>query len=287
MKAFNVSRGAIIIGCPGTSNNFLPGVNPDINNVKKFLQSDKGGSWNTDEIILLDNPSEQRVNQVIANTKKDYLLIYFSGHGYTDLRKRRMISLKDNSIPDTNLLNDSPRQLVIIDACRNFVSSGIGGLDIQAEGSDNFESFSTYDFFSEQIMLSPYGKIIVHSTQSGYSSYDTRDGGVFTTNLLKVSTRMISEFEYQPCNIQTLLKFVPQFISSSGFKQSPMIAYTTGNLSVPFALTISEFEKQQRALPNNSKPESINSNFENFVNAALLTLALVCVVGAIASGSKS
>lgn len=283
MKVFNISRGAIIIGCPGPSNNFLPGVNPDINNIKKFLLSDKGGSWNTDEIVLLDNPTEQRVNQVIANTKKDYLLIYFSGHGYTDLRKRRMISLKDSSIPDTNLLNDSPRQLVIIDACRNFVSAGIGGLNIQPEGSNNFESFSTYDFFSEQIMLSPYGKIIVHSTQSGYSSYDTRDGGVFTTNLLKVSTSMISELEYQPCNIQTLLKFVPQFISSSGFKQSPMIAYSNGNLSVPFALTISEFEKELRAHANNSKPVAISNSFENFVNAALLTLAFVCVVGAIAS----
>lgn len=283
MKTLNVSRKALLIGCPGKIGNLLPGVNHDLKNVRQYLLSDKGGSWNPHEIEVLNNPTEVRLNQAIAGAKDDYLFVYFSGHGYTDAHKRRMISLNDRSIPDVNLLNESPRQLVIIDACRNFISSGIGSLNTQPDTANHFESFSTYELFSEQIMLSPPGKIIVHSTQSGYSSYDTRSGGVFTNNLLKVSARMTSDFDYCPCGIQTILKYVPEFINNAGYQQTPVLAYSEGNLSVPFALTMSHFEKESNHFNKSLETNRNGMNFESLVNAALVTLAVVCVVGAISS----
>lgn len=283
MKTLNVSRKALLIGCPGGTENFLPGVSHDLVNVKQFLLSDKGGSWNPEEITLLNNPTEHLLNQVIANASADYLFVYFSGHGYTDSHQRRMISLNDRSIPDVNLLNHSPRQLIIIDACRNLVSGGIGSLNAQHDNVDHFDSFSSYELFSEQIMLSPHGKVIVHSTQLGYSSYDTRSGGVFTNNLIKVSASLTSEFDYYPCRIQTVLKFVPQFISKTGYKQVPVVAYSKGDLSVPFALTMSQVERESSLSSQKLKTAKTGISFESFINAALVTLAVACVVGAISS----
>ena len=58
----------------------------------------------------------------------DYNFIYFSGHGYTSHDYKRMLALRDNNIEDLFFINDSPRQLIVVDSCRNYVSPGISGI---------------------------------------------------------------------------------------------------------------------------------------------------------------
>lgn len=238
MNYFNtVTRKAILIGSPGNNGNFLEGVGSDIKNMRRFLESTKGGRWKPNEIVDLYNPSLNDVATILKSINQDYNFIYFSGHGYTELTTgKRMIKLRDYSIPDTSLLCRSPKQLVIVDACRNFSSPGLSGIPQFEDEVDHFEGSSTYELFSEYIVHSPQGKLIVHATQPGKYSYDSPSGGYFTQALLYVATRIRADAEYAPCTINGLLHHLPKLLQRNKNSQVPTIAYREGTLTVPFAL---------------------------------------------------
>jgi Caspase domain len=238
MNYFNtITRKAVLIGSPGNPGSFLKGVRHDIKNMRRFLQSTKGGQWKSNEIVELYNPSLNDVAAILVGINQDYSLIYFSGHGYTELATRnRMVKLRDYSIQDTSLLCRSPKQLVIVDACRSFSAPGLSGIPQFEDDVDHFEGISTYELFSEYIAYSPQGKLIVHATQPGRFSYDSPSGGYFTQALLQVSTRMRADVEYAPCAISSVLHHVPKLLHRNNNPQVPTIAYSEGMLTVPFAL---------------------------------------------------
>lgn len=269
-----ITRKAILIGAPGSRTSYLRGVEKDLVRMSRFLQSNKGGAWKSHEIVVLDNPFAADVLSRIETTLADYVVVYFSGHGFTDRNSRaRMVALRDGHLPDWCLLNSSPRQLVLIDACRNIASLGLGSLPSVWDGVDHFESVSTYNLFSQYIANSPGGKMIIHATQPGKYSYDSPSGGIFTQALLNASSRMRTQQMYGPCRVENVLYHVPKLIATLGMSQTPSITYSTGSLLVPFAFgstgavrTIRRKEVSGEAL-----------------GALLLTFAVIGVVAAISS----
>lgn len=232
-----ITRKAIIIGCPGNPGNFLRGVKRDIENMSRFLRSNKGGAWRREDILILDNPNLAHVSAVLRSVWADYLFVYFTGHGYTDwIRDSRVLALRDYNIPDLYLINSSPRQLVIVDACRSYSAPGLSGLPAFEDHIDHFEGSPAYELFNEYIACSPEGKLIVHSTQPGKVSIDSRTGGYFTQALLHVATRMKTDEDYLPCSIGSVLTHVPGVLRRNRNSQIPSIVYEEGNLTVPFAL---------------------------------------------------
>jgi len=244
---YKVTRKAILIGCPGAGKDLLRGVEYDLKNMRSLLRSDKCGRWNDDEIITLPNPTRHELFLHIQSTYADYVFIYFSGHGWTSNTGKRMLALKDCSISDLELLNRSPRQLVVADACRKYITPGIGGF---SDFGDRFENFSgTYEsreIFNHYIANSPHGKIIVHATQNNEFSYDSDNGGCFTQALINIATRLKTEQNYAPVPIANILRHVPSYLQKENNFQIPAITYKTGNLKVPFAFG---FKKVIRRVP--------------------------------------
>jgi hypothetical protein len=278
MKFKNITRKAILIGCPGDgiTSRYLGGVEKDLRNMKKFVMSTKGGSFDEDEVVTLLNPTVNLVLTKIQALRADYVLVYFSGHGFTRLDKRRMIALRDGNITDLELLNSSPRQLVLVDACRTQQQiSGLSGIPIDNESAiDHFDEASTHDYFSELIALSSVGKLIVHATQHGKASIDnSARGGLFTQALLHVSNRMNADQAHAPCTVQQILTHVPAVIKRNGGTQVPAIVYSTGQLTVPFALSMTEIEK-------GSVKRSVDAFklSDEAIVVTLLALVVVCVV---------
>lgn len=264
----NITRKAILIGCAGPSANFLRGVKKDIANVSRFLRSNKGGAWLENEIITLADPTAANALSIVESTFADYVLVYFSGHGFTDDRNNsRMLSLRNGNIPDWFLLNASPRQIIIIDACRNFSAPGLGGAPEFGDQVDHFEGVSTYELFSEYISNSPAGKLIIHATQPGEYSYDSPSGGLFTQALLHISTRMKSDADYSPCSISSILQHVPRLLQRNRHFQVPCIAYCEGMLKVPFALSTSCSIQKRKSDPS-----------KELIGAMLWTFVLVGAV---------
>lgn len=269
MQGFNtITRKAILIGCPGSKSTFLKGVKKDLFRMSQFLRSNKGGAWRGSEIIQLQNPSLAEVTTIKDEALVDYLFVYFSGHGYTGWGNSRMIMLRDQSISDFYLLNSSPRQLIIVDACRNYTAPGLGGIPSFEDHVDHFEAQSTYQLYNDSIALSPAGKLIVHATQPGKYSYDSPSGGYFTQALLHISTRMTASDEYSPCSIQSVLHHVPGFLKRNRNNQIPCITFSEGILTVPFALSSNPIQENQGQEDSSRK----------LAGAILVTLALVGVV---------
>jgi len=279
------TRKAILIGCPGSGENFLNGVKQDLKNVSKYLQSEKGGVWFENEIKPIYNPTYSQVEHVIKNAIADYVVVYFSGHGYTDTNTNaRMICLKDYNISDKHLLNNSHRQLVLIDACRNEVGQGLSGVPDFEPQWEYFTGSPVRELFDDYIKNSPAGKLIVHGTQRGEYSYDSSTGGMFTNALLNIGKRIKGDQNYTQAPISTVLNYVPKVLQPQRNYQIPSIAYRTGNLTVPFAIGVPKYNlpKASRTVPQRQLATTNN----NSSGGGWLALGLGLLVLGIATSSK-
>ena len=275
-------RKAILIGCPGSGEGFLNGVKRDLKNVSKYLQSEKGGVWYQNEIKTLSNPSYIQVRRELEKSNADYTFVYFSGHGYTDSDSNdRMLCLRDSDISDDLLLNNSPRQLVLIDACRNEISFGLSEAPDFEPQWEHFTGSPVRELFDSYILNSPVGKLIVHGTQRGQVSYDSPTGGMFTNALLNISTRIQTEQEYTQASIRNLINHVPLVLLPLGYNQIPTIVYKTGSLAVPFAIGIPNLgfprsmriPKRKSALIANTTSNTNNEWFAIGVGLLILAFA--------------
>lgn len=276
-------RKAILIGSPGRGKDYLYSVATDIDNIRQFLLSSRGGKWRDDEIILINNPDLARVASNIENALADYCLVYYAGHGYETFDKDRNICLRDADISDYFLLNKSPRQLVIVDSCREKEYPSISGIP----GEEEWLPFDGYyperEAFDNFILNSPPGRKIVHATKSGCASWEDKNGrgGVFTTGLLLAARNTQKNEIYAPILIEQILKKAKRIIKLSGDEQEPEIVYAEGNLRVPFALSIKEVQKPiNNNLSKTKSPrrivrkESSNSGLLK-VGLALLAITII------------
>ena len=275
MSNHSVTRLAVLIGAPGKNNNYLRGVPVDLNNFKNFLLSPNGGRWFPNEIISLPQAQLSDVALIIQRAYVDYLFVYFSGHGYTDaFANKRMLCLQDLTVEDLFLLNRSPRQLIITDACRNYVAPGISGIPEFGEEPDHFDGESEVrNLFNRSIHQSPAGRIIVHGTQRGQYSNDSSYGGYFTRALLHVGTKINAEGNYTQASINTVVNYVPSVLRKNGNSQVPEITFQTGNFSVPFAIGVPK--PRYRTIPQLPiTKQGANAGWGEFAFGLLLLAAI-------------
>jgi len=276
----SVSRCAVLIGAPGEGQNYLRGVSADLHNIKNYLLSPNGGRFFPNEIISLSRAELSDVASVIQGVHVDYLFVYFSGHGYTEkLSNRRMLCLQDAYVEDLFLLDRSPRQLVIVDACRNYAGAGISGIPQFGEEPDHFDGESEVrNLFDQLILHSSPGRMIIHGTQQGQYSSDSSSGGYFTRALLEVGTNINAEGNYTWSSVENILHYVPSVLERNKNFQVPEITYETGNLRVPFAIGVPKPKFRNVLQPTliSQKPQV------NWNGIALTTLALL-LLGAASS----
>lgn len=281
-KKIEPSRKALIIGSPGIEGvDYLYSASTDVTNIKNHLLSSRGGKWKDDEIKVIWNPEVVELAAMIANTVADYVFIYFAGHGYETTSGERRICFNDADVSDFFLLNSSPRQLVVIDACREKEYPAISGIPEEEEWLHFDGYYPEREAFNNYILHSPVGKKIVHATKSGFASLEDINGkgGVFTTSLLLSARKIQCNAVYAPVSIEQLLKKARKIIKQSGDEQEPEIVYSSGNLMVPFAIYIkSETKAVYSNLPNYCKPRSISIKQPSNSGALAFGLLLLGIV---------
>ncbi|WP_127127886.1 caspase family protein [Pseudoflavitalea rhizosphaerae] len=276
-------RKAILIHSQTTSGSYLEGVEKDIAEIRRFLISPNGGSFLDHEITILKNPAATKVLQVVRESTADYLFVYFSGHGYTSTIGQRMICLSEGNLCDLDLLNNSQRQLVMIDACRTLERGAtIGGIKWPEEKCDYATGYSeARAWFNQCILQSPAGKIIVHATAHNKPAYEapSGSGGKFTIALLdtvQLLQNKTSQTAILP--VHKLFPYVGSVLKNRNVDQQPEVFYYDGFQTVPFALISPEFIQRTE---NTNLPIHITSVENHNANGLLLVLASLFVIAAI------
>jgi hypothetical protein len=234
-----VSRKAVMICCPDKDGSPLPGTALDIRNFKNYLLSPRGGAWLECEIVVLTDPDLNTAYRTVCQTTVDYLLVYFSGHGAT-ANNERLIKFKDGlAVDQWFMTGNSPRQLMLVDACRIRLAA-IGAIPGAEEEFSSFIGESeARTLFDQYILQSPPGKMIVHATRKGEVALETTSlGGIFTYYLLESATYMCTVTDYLAVGILQVVGKVRQNLREDGYKQTPVLAWQEGQLRVPFMISV-------------------------------------------------
>jgi hypothetical protein len=186
-----MKRFAIIIGCSGLGKEYRPGIEKDVDNFVEYLQSNKGGAWNDEEIIPLKNETKATILNVIndARNNYDYVLVVFSGHGnYNPIKEtRRLYTNNGEFIYESGVLGISSKQLTIIDSCacverEAIVDSLTKSILFASEGLDNRRVYRK--LFDNWVDSCPDQSIVMYSCEEGEESSDSDNGGLYAYNLL-------------------------------------------------------------------------------------------------------
>jgi hypothetical protein len=185
-------RRALIIFCNNTSSGRLNGPTADNTNLRNHLTSYLGGDWYDSEILSLNNPTQQQVINAVANflSGADYSFTVFSGHGWinTDENRTQYLEVSNGDISLMKLISDSPRQTILIDACRGFYSPS--GQTLTKGMSGVYENFtgdpmSTRRIFDNAVLAAEEGITVLYAANENQSAVDSDRGGVYTYSVLK------------------------------------------------------------------------------------------------------
>jgi hypothetical protein len=195
-----MKRFAVLIA----NTNGLEGTKIDLENFRRFLQSEKGGAWNNDEIYKpLYNPSLIKLQATLSVLKEqyfDYVVLLFSGHGGQKRETILEINGEGETISESALKGLAERQLTIFDCCRV--------LPQQVHDSAMNKSMETFSAFSreylrtiirkkydERIMQSIPQQVTLYSCSINESSYDTPNGAVYLNYFLEYATNIQNKFK--------------------------------------------------------------------------------------------
>lgn len=179
-----MKRKALLIG----NTHGLPGVKIDLKKFENFLVSEIGGAWLAGEIETINNPSKNYLLNKIEITKQqrhDYVIVLFSGHGGHARRTILEINQAGETIEDSQLHGISPRQITIHDCCRSILqpvmeSAALDSVDFMARNQYS----NVRQRYDSRIMQAIPQQAKLYSCSIGQVAYDTKDGGIYTSNLL-------------------------------------------------------------------------------------------------------
>jgi hypothetical protein len=188
-----MTRKALIIGNSGDKNNYLEGVQQDVENYKQFLLSKIGGRWYENEIVVSLGETKIQIENKIATLKNggyDFVFILFSGHGsYSSSKECRKLYIFDDSIYEDELTYLAPKQITILDVCAGIEHEL---LTESMEALDQHLIFKAMliDYrkkYENAILGCPEQQVVLYSSSINENSNDSELGGHFVYNLLRVA----------------------------------------------------------------------------------------------------
>jgi len=189
-----MKKRALIIGNAGTGDEFLLGVSKDVNNYKRFLLSNIGGSWYEDEIYISLDETKEEVEakiQKLQDEKNDFTFIVFTGHGsFSQLKNCRKLYINDDFIYESDLLYSAKKQILIIDTCAGIENDLLLEAGFESYAMDSIRKNASV---SHRIIYENYIKEcleqqnILYACDIDESSADTSKGGLFSYYLIETA----------------------------------------------------------------------------------------------------
>jgi hypothetical protein len=229
-----IVRKALLISAPGTNRKQNTERNADLEATRQFLLSPNGGTWYEEEICVLDNPDLKALAKAVKEMQADYTITFFLGKGFPDKNGKHFLILEEGDFfEDTELLNASPKQVVIVDGLREEYIKVIAPKGLRAHENDHARKM-----YDRWIMNCDPGQLIMHATEQSTMSL-AHKAGVFTRKLLQVATSIAPTKD--KFNLKSILATgheTPDLLLEEGFDEGPAITYSNGNIKLPFAMAL-------------------------------------------------
>lgn len=212
---------AVLIGCAGEGDDYLPGVSKDIQGMYDYLLSDRGGQWKSNEIVKLETKFKSRIENLIneiRSEENDFVLFYFAGHGsYSHLLGRKFYVDDEDFFTQQDIGAFSEKQICIFDTCANFERSITEKFEFGVE-SRTYDSMGYHrNKYLAWINQCPSQKVSLYACSEDESSGESEQGGDFTQAL--ISSAIHSNEDLSILEAFELAK--PKVVRSSQNEQNP------------------------------------------------------------------
>lgn len=182
---------ALIIGAPDEK---IPGVNVDVRGLRDFFKSPIGGNWYDSEIKTLTSPTSSEIRKEIQILKiMDYSLIFFAGHGYYSIeRKRTILQINSSETFDSlELRAGAPKHSLILDCCRKLESErlhlrkSLEAMALESASNQQLDPVQCRYYFDKEITDCEHGLIVMNSCSINETAGESSSmGGYYTSSLI-------------------------------------------------------------------------------------------------------
>lgn len=163
----------------------LPGAVRDVYAQRDWLLSKPGGLWRDEEIKVLNTPTGIGVYKAIFEAGEvDYAYVAFSGHGShsVELNQTQICLQQDHNIEVRNLIPNTKRCTVVIDACRGLAREQVTeSIHLSTRVAVKFGEAITKDYrreFDRRILEAEQGAIFLYSCGVNEFAGETERGDV-------------------------------------------------------------------------------------------------------------
>ncbi|KLI27639.1 hypothetical protein A9X77_08370 [Brachyspira hyodysenteriae] len=234
-KAFLISSSAKNTATP------ILGTLKDIENMKYFLTSLKGGAWYDSEIWMKDEPSNDDIIN-IQNYSGDYSLVFIASHGFHNIEtNEQYVELNGNRrFPLSCFFTKAKKQLIIVDACREYYDYNIyenfsKSTEAVKQNSANNIVKLYRNKYHNCINDCSDGNIIVYSTDiNNVANENKNKGGLFTSELINVAKNNSESV----MNIKEAVIHVRKNFETCNINQHPTIDSVRRAKYFPFSINI-------------------------------------------------
>lgn len=237
-----MNRYALLIGYAGEpgAEDFLKGVQSDLDGWRRFLTSPVGGNWRSDEIKMMIAPTGAEVTAELAkkNGVVDYGLLVFTGHGgYSETRSDTLLQLNQRECFEAKKLNVAKKQTLILDCCRKVVEPILRKSEASMEQLDEAvltqypNPQQSRAAFDAAVNACADGIIVMHSCMVDEFSYDADfgRGGAYTYALLETARnwrhdKVLERNKYRAFSVAAAHNKATEVVTADArYQQSPSI----------------------------------------------------------------
>ena len=188
--------GALLIGNPNVEPK-LPGVISDVNAMKEYLISNRGGAWEAAEVHIILNQSAAAIRDKVSQFKGyDFLFTLVAGHGEHRLSVNDTVLCTSNTevLAINDIVAECKRQLIIVDVCRKVVDDRILKFAMDSARTSALSETSTFlqrfrhrARYIELLQGTSEGVLKFYSCDLNQTAGDDGSGGYYTKMLLSLA----------------------------------------------------------------------------------------------------
>jgi hypothetical protein len=205
---------------------------------KSFLLSLLGGEWREEEITELWSPTRIVLLNLLRQIRNDYTFLTFSGHGYVfPADERTYVNLAGEDVAsDYELISQSPRRTIIIDACRSYNPIPAPSPPPLQKLAEALTFETTRQIFDQSLSRAEKGTIILYSTGSDEAADSNEKGGFFTQSILNGARQWYNTTSEDVLDVHKAFVRAGSILQTYPGPQHPEIKTGRRNKMFPFAV---------------------------------------------------